>query len=247
MIELTYDAVDVSNAISVIEAITGLLHQYIAVSVKVHTKHGSSSDSTTSARMCFGSIGMLTGVKTTTNSNCDSSRDSLMCNLLKLLNVLVQIPLPNQRGQNQRGRSTSMETSPTDATVPVAAPSDNQAVDSPLTDFSKMSQHPGVMTSTPGEEQQTDEQKTENAAAQAAAAANSPRLSNRGSRSCTHYPNSRHPEQAVKEAALADVILARPHIMVQLLQVNYQNIVILSEMFESFKVLKSDNENRNKQ
>ena len=57
---------------------------------------------------------------------------------------------------------------------------------------------------------------------------------------------SHHPEQAVKEAALADVILGRSHIMVQLLQVNYQNIVVLSEMFESFKVLKRDNENRNK-
>ena len=99
VIELTYDAVDVSNAISVIEAITGLLHQYIAVSIKVHMKHGSSADSSTSACMCFGSIGMLTGMKTTTNSNCDSSRDSLMCNLLKLLNVLVQIPLPNQRAR----------------------------------------------------------------------------------------------------------------------------------------------------
>ena len=73
-----------------------------------------------------------------------------------------------------------------------------------------MSQQSGVINSTPAEEQQTDEQKTENAADQAAAAANSPRLSNRGSRSCTHYPNSCHPEQAVKEAALADVILARP-------------------------------------
>ena len=140
-----------------------------------------------------------------------------------------------------------MESSPTDATVPVATQSDNQAVDSPLTDFSKMSQQSGVINSTPAEEQQTDEQKTENAAAQAAAVANSLQLSNRGSRSCTHYPNSRHPEQAIKEAALADVILARPHITVQLLKVNYQNIVVLSEMFESFKVLKRDNENRNKQ
>lgn len=227
--DLCYDSKDQSNAISVIEAVTGLLHQHINTSIRVQTKHTASPDSTTAARQCFGGVGMFTGATraaaaAAASSNADSNRDTLMCNLLKLLNALVHIPLPQQH----QPRATTEESS----TEPAAT---GGTGGSSMTDSSKISQQGGITQppSAVSEEQQTDEQKTETAAAQAAAAAAaSPSTSaaaaagasgarsnnSRLSRACMHYPDSRHPEQAVKAVALADNILARPHIMAQLLQ-----------------------------
>ena len=89
--------------------------------------------------------------------NGDASRDSLMCNLLKLVNILVQIMLPgrnNQPGQTGR-RSTAGSTS---STVEMDTEASGGVTglptqDSPLPDSSKISQgltgtRP-VLTSTP--------------------------------------------------------------------------------------------------
>ena len=223
--EVSYDTVDQSNAISVIEAVTGLLHQHINTSIRVQTKHTASSDSTTSARMCFSGMGMFTGTaRSIIASNADSSRDTLMCNLLKLLNVLVHIPVPQHPGTSRSGV-------PDDSTTE-ALPDRPSTADSSMTDSSKMSQSLSqqsvTSTANVNEEQQTDEQKTETAAAQAAAqaaaaAANPPAStssasSSRVSRACTHYTDARNPEHTVKEVTLSDNILTRPHIMAQLLQ-----------------------------
>ena len=238
VVELTYDSVDVSNAISVIESITALVHQHISLHERVHTRSASDASSLggaaaggSAARLCFGSLfsGIIRG---NASSNSDSNRDSLMCHLLKLLNVLVQIPMPN-RGARSRTTSNAGSAASSAAAADAGGSSLANTSDSPMTDMSKISQQQqqaSVRSSTEEHGQQTDEQKTETAAAAAAAAAaatkggrsSSPAsIRNRSTskpRACTHFSDPRHPEQEVKEATLTDVILGHPHIMVHLLQ-----------------------------
>ena len=167
-------------------------------------------------------------------SSSDATRDLLMCNLLKLVNVLIQIPVPG-RSNTTSGNRTRASVFSASADVSAAemgglpGPAESIAVDSPLTDFSKISQSLGqsgnVMTSTPNlpppladaAGQQTDEQKTETANAANASISSLSSTRNKP-RSCTHYADSRNPDGELKEAALADIILGHPHIMVHFLQ-----------------------------
>ena len=230
MLHMAYDNVDISNAISVIESVAQLVYQHIVCQEKVLCK--SNSEGGVSARSCFGGLfaSMLRPADAKAE-NGDASRDSLMCNLLKLVNILVQIILPgrnNQPGQTGRSRSTAGSTSSTVEmdTEASGGVTELPTQDSPLPDSSKISQGltgtGPVLTSTPNVPQSddeksivTDEQKTENVAAAAAAAAH-PGDGNR-TRSCSHFTDIRNAEEERKEPTLSDIILAHPGIMQNLI------------------------------
>ncbi|GAB1609836.1 baculoviral IAP repeat-containing protein 6-like isoform X2 [Argonauta hians] len=96
---LKYEQVDVSNAISVVEAISSLVHQHIlSQELVVCRKAGEEG---INARLCF--CGLFAshsrGVDTSSNAG-DASRDKFMCSLVKLVNTLVQIPLPSRFSRN---------------------------------------------------------------------------------------------------------------------------------------------------
>ena len=230
MLQMTYDNVDISNAISVIESVAQLVYQHIVCQEKVLCK--STSEGGVSARSCFG--GLFASVikpADAKSDNGDASRDSLMCNLLKLVNILVQIALPGRSNQNTTaGQSTrrstvSSSSSVTEIDTEVSGGvNEVPAQDSPLPDSSKISQGltgtGPLLTSTPNVPQSddeksivTDEQKTENVAAAAAAAAGAHSGGGNRTKSCSHFTDTYNPEDERKDPALADIILAHPGIM----------------------------------
>ncbi|ESP03095.1 hypothetical protein LOTGIDRAFT_157060, partial [Lottia gigantea] len=99
-LDLSYSQVDISNALSVIQSITSLVHQHIVCQDQVACR--SSLESNINARSCFGGLfaTLLRGGSRSVLG--ESSRDLLMCNLMKLINILIQVQLPNSRAQTQR-------------------------------------------------------------------------------------------------------------------------------------------------
>ena len=170
ILELSYDQVDINNAISVIESVSALVHQHILCQERVTCR--STSDNSVNARSCFGGLfaSLLRGSDSRSNVG-DCSRDLLMCSLLKLVNALVQVQFPQRYG-----RRISVNDSQAEPHTPT-----NISMQEPLTDSSKLSQAQALATSTPhascrsrsDEEKfgQTDEQKTENIASGAQSSA----------------------------------------------------------------------------
>ncbi|XP_062579414.1 baculoviral IAP repeat-containing protein 6-like [Saccostrea cucullata] len=159
ILDQTYENVDLSNAISVIESISSLVHQHILCQEKVSCR--STSENSVNARSCFGGLfaSFLRGGDSKTS---DASRDLLMCSLLKLVNNLIQIQCSSPR--NARGSSVAMDSS---ATVEPMTPT-NISMSEPVPDSAKLEQALATSTPTPGvrlsdeeKSQQTDEQKTE--------------------------------------------------------------------------------------
>ena len=156
ILELSYDQVDINNAISVIESVSTLVHHHILCQERVTCR--STSDNTINARSCFGGLfaNLLRGGDSKSNLG-DYSRDLLMCGLLKLVNALVQVQFPNRHG-----RRISVSDSLSEPRTPSNVS---------MTDSNKLSQVQALATSTPhtssqsrsDEEKcgQTDEEKTE--------------------------------------------------------------------------------------
>lgn len=163
ILELSYDQVDINNAISVIESVSTLVHHHILCQERVSCR--STSDNSVSARSCFGGLfaNLLRGGDSKSNLG-DYSRDQLMCSLLKLVNALVQVQFPHRHS-----RRISVSDSLSEPVTPV-----NISMSEPLTDSNKLSQAQVLATSTPhasirsqSDEQKfgrTDEEKTENIA-----------------------------------------------------------------------------------
>ncbi|XP_029637353.1 baculoviral IAP repeat-containing protein 6 isoform X1 [Octopus sinensis] len=107
---LKYEQVDVSNAISVVEAISSLVHQHILCQELVVCR--KAGDDGINARFCFGGLfaSLFRGVDTSSNTG-DASRDRFMCSLVKLVNILVQIPLPARFSRNPPQTDTAESTS----------------------------------------------------------------------------------------------------------------------------------------
>ena len=147
ILELSYDQVDINNAISVIESVSTLVHHHILCQERVTCR--STSDNTINARSCFGGLfaNLLRGGDSKSNYG-DYSRDLLMCSLLKLVNALVQVQFP-QRHTNRRisvSDSLSEPRTPTNVS---------------MTDSNKLSQVQALATSTPhtSSRSQSDEEK----------------------------------------------------------------------------------------
>lgn len=95
-LEQNFEVVSVATISSVIESITFLVHHYITCSDKVVSRSGS--DSSVDARACFG--GLFANIIRPGDAKAvsgETSRDQLMFDLLKLVNVLVQLPLSGDR------------------------------------------------------------------------------------------------------------------------------------------------------
>ncbi|XP_067680641.1 baculoviral IAP repeat-containing protein 6-like isoform X2 [Haliotis asinina] len=167
VLDIQYGQVDINNAISVIQSISSLVHQHIICQERVTCR--SSFENSVSARSCFGGLfaGLLRGGDTRTGLG-DASRDRLMCSLLKLVNILVQVNIPSR---NLR----SSEIPSQERSDPTLTP---MLLTNRLSDADKLSHV--LATSTPvaapvmailsddEKGHQTDEQKTESAAAVAA-------------------------------------------------------------------------------
>lgn len=95
-LEQNFEVVSVATISSVIESITFLVHHYITCSEKVVSRSGS--DSSVGARACFG--GLFANIIRPGDAKAvcgETTRDQLMFDLLKLVNVLVQLPLSGDR------------------------------------------------------------------------------------------------------------------------------------------------------
>uniref|UniRef100_A0A4W3K7A1 Dual E2 ubiquitin-conjugating enzyme/E3 ubiquitin-protein ligase BIRC6 n=1 Tax=Callorhinchus milii TaxID=7868 RepID=A0A4W3K7A1_CALMI len=95
-LEQNFESVSVSTISAVIESVTFLVHHYITCSDKVISRSGS--DSTVGARACFG--GLFANIIRPGDAKAvcgETTRDQLMFDLLKLVNILVQLPLSSNR------------------------------------------------------------------------------------------------------------------------------------------------------
>ncbi|XP_069036040.1 baculoviral IAP repeat-containing protein 6 isoform X3 [Lepisosteus oculatus] len=95
-LEQNFEVVSVSTISAVIESITFLVHHYITCSDKVVSRSGS--DSSVGARACFG--GLFANIIRPGDAKAvcgEMTRDQLMFDLLKLVNILVQLPLSSDR------------------------------------------------------------------------------------------------------------------------------------------------------
>ena len=211
-----------------------LVHQHIVGQEKVVCR--SSAENNIGARSCF--CGLFTSVLRSNDSRTvvgDANRDMLMCHLLKLVNMLIQIPLA---GRSNGASSSSQQRAPSTVSSYVDLSGDMPGLehlgeDSPMTDANKINQSlasssrvttpgAGPETPTPGrsdESGETDEQKSETAAAAAAGSSGSGTTGQlKKVRSCSHFADVLHPDADRKEATLSDVVLSHPQIMRHLLQ-----------------------------
>ncbi|XP_028323473.1 baculoviral IAP repeat-containing protein 6 isoform X3 [Gouania willdenowi] len=95
-LEQNFEVVSVATISSVIESVTFLVHHYITCSDKVVSRSGS--DGSVGARACFG--GLFANIIRPGDAKAvcgETTRDQLMFDLLKLVNVLVQLPLSGDR------------------------------------------------------------------------------------------------------------------------------------------------------
>ncbi|KAI9525107.1 Baculoviral IAP repeat-containing protein 6 [Dissostichus eleginoides] len=95
-LEQNFEVVSVATISSVIESITFLVHHYITCADKLVSRSGS--DSSVGARACFG--GLFANIIRPGDAKAvcgETTRDQLMFDLLKLVNVLVQLPLSGDR------------------------------------------------------------------------------------------------------------------------------------------------------
>ncbi|XP_035825485.1 baculoviral IAP repeat-containing protein 6 [Aplysia californica] len=106
-------AVDVSNALSVVQTVTSLVYQHLAHQDQVACR--SSHDTSTGARTCFGGLvaSLLRGSESRAGSS-DSLRDNLMFLLLQLVNKMISAPVtshPSRPGATTAGRPTYQDVS----------------------------------------------------------------------------------------------------------------------------------------
>ncbi|XP_048340127.1 baculoviral IAP repeat-containing protein 6 isoform X2 [Sphaerodactylus townsendi] len=108
-LEQNFEVVSVSTISAVIESITFLVHHYITCADKVMSRSGS--DSSVGARACFG--GLFANIIRPGDAKAvcgEMTRDQLMFDLLKLVNILVQLPLSSNREYSARAQVPSSTT-----------------------------------------------------------------------------------------------------------------------------------------
>ncbi|ELT93547.1 hypothetical protein CAPTEDRAFT_223860 [Capitella teleta] len=198
MLEQDIESVDVNNAISVIEAIVLLVNQHLSCQEQVLCHSWTEASVLSNSRACFTS---LVPQLDESKSLGEASRNQLMSSLLKLINKLIQIPMPTRSGGGGGMEEADLS---------------NRS----LTDLSKMSQSlgtPGLgMTSTPNmpsatsqsalSQSRTDEQKQQDESK-----APTLNLAQRPLHSCCHTEDK-------SQTLLCNVILGHQQIMASLLQ-----------------------------
>lgn len=214
ILELSYDQVDINNAISVIESVSSLVNRHILCQERVYCR--STSDNGVSARSCFGGMfaSLLRG-SDSSSRNGDSSRDSLICSLLKLVNKLLQVHFPVRFG----GRATTASES-----HPEPLSGASVGLSEPVSDAAKLSQALATAASprgtslfnpsTPNLIGQSDEEKAEAGQANNEQEANSQTDEQK-------TENAQQDHRTVTETPginLADIILERRGIMCNFIQ-----------------------------
>lgn len=95
-LEQNFEVVSVATISSVIESVTFLVHHYITCSDKLVSRSGT--DSSVGARSCFGGLFASIIRPGDAKAVCgETTRDKLMFDLIKLVNVLVQLPLSGDK------------------------------------------------------------------------------------------------------------------------------------------------------
>lgn len=95
-LEQSFEVVSVATISSVIESITFLVHHYITCSDKLVSRSGA--DGSVGARSCFGGLFASIIRPGDAKAVCgETTRDKLMFDLIKLVNVLVQLPLSGDK------------------------------------------------------------------------------------------------------------------------------------------------------
>ncbi|KAK1333168.1 hypothetical protein QTO34_006705 [Cnephaeus nilssonii] len=108
-LEQNFEVVSVSTISAVIESVTFLVHHYITCSDKVMSRSGS--DSSVGARACFGGLFANLIRPGDAKAVCgEMTRDQLMFDMLKLVNILVQLPLSGNREYTARVSVTANTT-----------------------------------------------------------------------------------------------------------------------------------------
>ncbi|XP_041353670.1 baculoviral IAP repeat-containing protein 6-like isoform X2 [Gigantopelta aegis] len=193
VLDIQFRQVNTNSAVNVIQSISYLAHQHIFCQEKVGCR--GSLENSGNCRSCFGGLfhGLLRGESRTAIG--EVSRDRLLCNMLRLVNNLMQIPIPNNTPSGFPVQEERYE-------APSLMVLDN------LFDTSRL--NPALATSTPTaisddeKGHQTDEQKTESAAAVAAGI------------DASNPDRSQVPE--VVSRRLCDVILGHPIVMQNLMR-----------------------------
>ena len=205
MLEQTFESVDVNNALSVIESISFLVHRHI-VSQERLVCHNVVEPST-SAPTCFSGLfsSMLRPVAgdASKGSGSEVNRDQLMSSLLKLVNVLVQMPVRTMAPPG--GMYPDFDAA-------------NLDVDNPMTDSGKMATAAVLHQRDDPVVSATDEQKTETAANAAGTPGGAAATTQRPPRPCSHFVDSNCPDAEQKPPMLVNVILSHRQIMAHLIE-----------------------------
>uniref|UniRef100_T1IPT5 Dual E2 ubiquitin-conjugating enzyme/E3 ubiquitin-protein ligase BIRC6 n=1 Tax=Strigamia maritima TaxID=126957 RepID=T1IPT5_STRMM len=92
LLNLHFDNIDLNITMNVIVAVVTLVYDYIVSAERVICR--SSIETGVSASSCFGGLfaSVLRGESQSSSSN-SGNRDTLVCNLLRLVNCLIQIPV----------------------------------------------------------------------------------------------------------------------------------------------------------
>ena len=208
MLEQSFESVDVNNALSVIESISFLVHRHI-VSQERLVCHNVVEPST-SAPTCFSGLfsSMLRPVAgdASKSSGSEVNRDQLMSSLLKLVNVLVQMPIRTMAPPSAMDYPPDFNTA-----------NENLDVDNSMTDSGKMATAAVLHQCDDPVVSATDEQKTETAA-NAAGTPGGAGTTQRLPQPCSHFVDSNSPDGEQKTPMLVNVILAHRHIMMHLIE-----------------------------
>ncbi|XP_077994932.1 dual E2 ubiquitin-conjugating enzyme/E3 ubiquitin-protein ligase BIRC6-like isoform X2 [Glandiceps talaboti] len=95
VLEQKYQPNDISTAVSLIEAVTALVHNHIKTSDQLTCR--SSSEGAASSRSCFGGLfASMLRPGDSKSTQGEASRDMLMCYLLRLVSHLVEVPLKQE-------------------------------------------------------------------------------------------------------------------------------------------------------
>nr|KAG5700865.1 hypothetical protein BaRGS_012272 [Batillaria attramentaria] len=195
---VTFDSVDLSNAISVVASISALVHQHIRCQDPVLC--ASSHDASISARSCFSGLfaSLLRGGEPR-GSGGEASRDQLMCSLLRLVNKLVQVPLPG---------TSPRPNPPTDG-----AGRDQMELQEGMSDaaklnwaFNSLSMQSSAVPTSPMSDDEKRQQTT------------SGNVSGAGGGGGGGSDPSDSTDTVTGERYVADIILGNPHVMQSLVQ-----------------------------
>ena len=204
---VSFDTVDLSNAISVVASISTLVHQHILCQDPILCS--ASHDASISARSCFSGLfaSLLRGGESR-GAGGEASRDQLMCSLLRLVNKLVQVPLPGCAAPRVSSTSAMSEGS---------MGMDQVELQEGMSDAAKLNwAFSSSMVSVPMSPMSDDEKRQQNNSGGASAGASiNSSVSELGS-GPESSPTS--DMRATGERYVADIILGNPLVMQSLVQ-----------------------------